>query len=48
MMFMKGEMDDSGDKREGGFNSFGMGSRADDSGKRGFNIVSGQAVLPGL
>lgn len=47
MMFMKGEMDDNAEKREG-FNSFGMGSRADDSGKRGFNSVSGQTVLPGL
>jgi len=40
-------MDDSADRKEGP-NTFGMGSRAEDSNRRNFNSVSGQTVLPGL
>lgn len=47
MMFMKGEMDDSAEKREN-YNTFGMGSRAEESTKRNFNSVSGATVLSGL
>lgn len=46
MMFMKGDMDDTAEKKES-FNTFGMGSRADES-KRNFGNVTGQSFLPGL
>jgi hypothetical protein len=49
MMFVKGEMDDFGEQRRdvGSFNSFGMGSRAEDNSKRNF-MVPAQSLLPGL
>jgi hypothetical protein len=47
MMFMKGDMDDFGDRREGGNNvNFGSGSRADERNRSFQNIP--QNILPGL
>jgi len=48
MIFMKGEMDEPFKQKQGGFNTFEMGSRAEDPTKRTFGVLSGQKVLPAL
>jgi hypothetical protein len=45
MMFMKGDMDDYGDQKQGGF-GFGTGRNNED--KRNLSVTSPQAILPGL
>lgn len=46
-MFMKGDTDDMGEKRQGGFDTFGTGSRAEEGRNRNFQ-TSTQNILPGL
>jgi len=48
MIFMKGDLDEPFEQKQGGFNTFGMGSRVDDPTKRTFGGLNGQIVLPGL
>lgn len=45
MMFMKGDMDDYGEQRQGGF---GFGASRTNDGPRTQNFTSPQTILPGL
>jgi hypothetical protein len=46
MMFIKGEMDDYGEQKQGGF-GFGTGRNIEDN-KRNQTAINPQAILPGL